>query len=404
MDDLLKQGFKAKCTFKEEDSQFLAVLEVEGISERFSTYSNTKVAAKTSAANLAQAYISSNGITPSQLSSNDTFMPVDKTEDETPISMFKRMYPDFQSSFEMVCTLTVGEEEFQGRGESRGIAKTRASANALESLNGVTFDMEKFENYFKKELKDTCDIEKHPASALHEVVGQTAVFTFEEEIRPGAEWKTFICSVTIEDKQFSGVAHNKRLAKYNSAVNALKGLGLMKKFKLMSPPVANTPQPSDGGFKRRASEPYDPAAPWDTPKRGRGTRGGSVSSRPFFQGLKVDTPPRFDRGRSRALGRGNSRPRGGAGYGGRGQAVGRQSTPSFAPMESYKVEPGYGGPSAPYPGYTDSYNQGYDPGYNSGFGYARPTPSPVAVPRLQTARSNPYPQQMGNMGYGGYQY
>ena len=403
MDDLLKQGFKAKCTFKEEDSQFLAVLEVEGISERFSTYSNTRLAAETTAANLAQAYISSNVITPSKLCSNDTLMVVERTEEETPISMFKRLYPDFQSSFEMVCTLTVGEEEFLGRGESRGVAKTRASANALESLNGVTFDMDKFETFFKKEIKNTYDIEKHPASALHEVVGQTAVFSFEEEMRPGTEWKTFICSVTIEDKQFSGVAHNKRLAKYNAAVNALKGLGLMKKFRLMSPPVANTPQPSDTGFKRRASEPTAPA-PWETPKRGRGARGGSVSSRPLFQGLKVDTPPRFDRGRSRALGRGNSRPRGGAGYGGRGQVVGRQSTPSFSPMGSYKVEPGYGA-SEPYPGYADSYNQGYDPSYNSGFGYARPTPpSPVAVPRLQTARGNPYPHQMGNMGYGGYQY
>lgn len=403
MDDLLKEGFKAKCTFKEEDSQFLAVLEVEGISERFSTYSNTRLAAKTAATNLAQAYISSNGITPAQLYSNDTFMAVDKTEEETPISMFKRLYPDFQSSFEMVCTLTVGEEEFQGRGESRGIAKTRAAANALESRNGVTFDMEKFENFFKKDMRNTCDIEKHPASALHEIVGQAAVFSFAEEMRPDIEWKTFVCSVVIEDKQFSGVAHNKRLAKYNAAMSALKGLGLVKKFKLMSPPVANTPQPSDTGFKRRASEPAAPS-PWDTPKRGRGMRGGSVSSRPLIQGMKVDTP-RFDRGRSRALGRGNPRPRGGAGYRGRGQVVGRQSTPSYPPMESYKVEPGYGPPSDPYPSYTDSYNQGYDPGYNPGFGYVRPTPpSPVAVPRLQSARGNPYPHQMGNMGYGGYQY
>ncbi|KAI6650631.1 hypothetical protein LOD99_7681 [Oopsacas minuta] len=429
MDELIRKGFKAKSTFKEENHQFLAVLEIEGINESFSTYSNTRLAAKNAAANLAQQHITNNNLIASQLYANNNVFKseasVDVAKEEAPNQMFRRLYPDVEAVFESVCIIRMGENEFQGRGESRGLARVRATASALETLNGVTFDLEKYVTIVKKEVKDSKATEKHPASALHEVVGHNAVFTFEEEITPGSEWKTFICNVCIDDKLFSGKAANKRLAKYNAALTALNGLGLTKRFRLMPPPVDNTPLHSDTGIKRRGDQ-LTGAGRFDTLKRGRGgpgglaargRRGGSISSLSFDQRLNISTPQKFDRGRERLRGRWrassssrggpSSSSRGGPSYRGREQAVGDYSTASFLPH--VMQEPGYGASLDPYPGYTDyssgmqSYNQDYEPGYNSGFSYTYPTTTP---PRLtpRGGRGRPYSQQRGNTGYDAYQY
>ena len=396
MEELIKTGFRIACSYTEEETQTLVVLEVEGINEKFSAYGNTKSAAKNAAASLAEKHISTNNIIVSQLYTDQLskIKQPDTETEETPNQMLKRLYPDVEANYETLCTLQVGEQEFEGRGESRGIARVRASANALETLNGMSFDMDKYVNIVKKETKDSKDIEKHPASALHEEVGQKAVFTFEEENQPNSDWKLFKCNVSIEDKLFTGTAANKRLAKYNAALTALNGLGLTKKFKLMAPPVENIPLFLNTGFKRRTELPTS-GGRWPSPKRGRGTevRGSSnYGGRQSHNANKFESTVNRDRGR----GRRNFSTRGGP----RMRGVGDFSTAAYPPQEdSYGMqEPGYGPSREPYlsfsefPSGLESYNQSYT-GYNSRFDSSPST--------AQQARGHYFPQR-GEQGFGAY--
>ena len=410
MEELIKSGCRVSSSLTEEESQTLAVLEVEGINQSFSAYGSTKSAAKNAAASLAQKHISNNDIIVSQLYSDELSKIQVPKDEETPNQILKRLYPDVEAHFETLCILQVGEQEFEGRGESRGMAKLRASASALETLNGMNFDMDKYVGIVKKETRESKDVEKHPASALHEVVGHKAIFTFEEENQPNSEWKTFKCNVSIDDKLFSGSAANKRLAKYNAAMTALNGLGLSKKFKLMAPPVENVPL-FNPGLKRRTELPF--SGRWPSPKRGRGEevgRGSNFNSRfsgqrPSLNDNKFEPTVYRERGRGRDHGRMNFDTRRGPRVRGRGQGAGEFSTAPYSPQEdSYGVqeEPGYGPPREPYLGYSEysgmeGYDQGYNPDYSPGF-KASTSPS---TPTHQ-ARGRYFQQQRGGQGFGAY--
>ena len=399
MDELTNIGFKVACSFTEEKGQTLAVVDVKGINQTFSAYGSTNLAAKNAAANLALKYINNNKIIGSQLYSDLSKIQGIENE-ENPNQVLKRLYPEGETHFETVCTIRVGEEEFEGRGESRGTARMIASANALESLNGMSFDMDKYTEVIKKETKDIMDIEKHPASALHEVVGQKAVFTFDEDNQSSSDWKIFKCNVRIDEKLFTGSAANKRLAKYNAALTALNGLGLSKKFKLMAPPVENIPL-YNTGFKRR-TERFMGASPWQGTKRGRGGGFGRGSNyeyqTPSYNDNNLEPSVYRDRGRER----GRMSTRRGPRVRGRGQGMGEFSTPPFPPQEdTYGIqEPGYGPPREPYLSYSEypgaeSYNQGPAPDYSQGF-------EPSTSAPMRQARGGYFPQKMGVQGFGAY--
>ena len=396
MNDLEKKGFKSECTINREGNQILAALTVEGISEKFSAYSDTIQAAKNAAANLALTYIAKNNVN----GSNDVYES--GQGEEGPIQMLKKLYPECELNFESVCIVDVGGTKFESRGENRGIARVTASAAALEALNGIHFEnLDSYLEEKKKETKERKDVLKHPASALHEVVGQRAIFNFDEEILADGMRRRFTCKVNIDEKLFTAIASNKRLAKYNAALTALNGLGLSKQFKLMAPPVDNLVGFNTGdkrnfntGYRGRGTpskrrrwipnihQSFTPSNLWD-------------SSNPFT-GKFEPTPPRGG-----GRGRGSYRARGSPVFRGRGggQVVGDFSS-TYPPEESYGIQdPGYGPPREPYPEFPPQemggYNQGFNPDYNSDFQYPGPSPQP--------ARGHAYSQQRGSSGFGAFQ-
>ena len=155
---------------------------------------------------------------------------------KTPFAILKEKHPDTRYKAEVSCTVTVDEQEFAVNvpGGNYQLAKMLACAKALKEMEGMEFP--KFDRKLERVQEnylDASSIEFHPVSLLLREYGVRNVSFKQETI-------AHPCTVTIKQAgesyaYSSDVLPNKRQAKYEAALLAIKNLNLDSKYPKILP-------------------------------------------------------------------------------------------------------------------------------------------------------------------------